>query len=100
MSLVRVNRYCPRGGGKKALKVKKKKPAVKQEWDVSSCGGLANSSFTLEDRHDGTALVTQGVVLNRAQSAINKVDWISGRVISLVLGKRADFFGELLRISA
>ncbi|XP_063081053.1 spindle and centriole-associated protein 1 isoform X2 [Cavia porcellus] len=33
MSLVRVNRYCPRGGGKKALKVKKKKPAVKQEWD-------------------------------------------------------------------
>ncbi|XP_023573429.1 spindle and centriole-associated protein 1 isoform X2 [Octodon degus] len=33
MSLVRVNRYCPRGGGKKALKVKKKKAVVKQDWD-------------------------------------------------------------------
>ncbi|XP_039698957.1 spindle and centriole-associated protein 1 isoform X9 [Pteropus medius] len=36
MSFVRVNRYCPRGGGRKALKVKKKKSPVKQEWDESS----------------------------------------------------------------
>ncbi|XP_026960699.1 spindle and centriole-associated protein 1 isoform X2 [Sagmatias obliquidens] len=33
MSFVRVNRYGPRGGGRKALKVKKKKMSVKQEWD-------------------------------------------------------------------
>ncbi|XP_067594980.1 spindle and centriole-associated protein 1 isoform X2 [Pseudorca crassidens] len=32
MSFVRVNRYGPRGGGRKALKVKKK-TSVKQEWD-------------------------------------------------------------------
>ncbi|KAL2805095.1 spindle and centriole-associated protein 1 [Daubentonia madagascariensis] len=33
MSFVRVHRYGPRGGGRKALKVKKKKTSVKQEWD-------------------------------------------------------------------
>ncbi|XP_055965251.1 spindle and centriole-associated protein 1 isoform X2 [Sorex fumeus] len=33
MSLVRVNRYSARGGGRKTLKVKKKKTPVKQEWD-------------------------------------------------------------------
>ncbi|XP_036707504.1 spindle and centriole-associated protein 1 isoform X4 [Balaenoptera musculus] len=33
MSFVRVNRYGPHGGGRKALKVKKKKTSVKQEWD-------------------------------------------------------------------
>ncbi|XP_059777107.1 spindle and centriole-associated protein 1 isoform X2 [Balaenoptera ricei] len=33
MSFVRVNRYGPHGGGRKALKVKKKKMSVKQEWD-------------------------------------------------------------------
>ncbi|XP_072821157.1 spindle and centriole-associated protein 1 isoform X1 [Vicugna pacos] len=33
MSFVRVNRYGPRGGGRKTLKVKKKKMSVKQEWD-------------------------------------------------------------------
>lgn len=33
MSFVRVNRYSPRGGGRKALKGKKKKTSVKQEWD-------------------------------------------------------------------
>lgn len=41
MSLVRVNRYGTRGGGRKALKVKKKKTSVKQEWDVS-LGGIIN----------------------------------------------------------
>jgi hypothetical protein len=34
MSLIRVNRFGPRGGGRKTLKVKKK-AAVRQEWDVS-----------------------------------------------------------------
>ncbi|XP_012507672.1 PREDICTED: spindle and centriole-associated protein 1 [Propithecus coquereli] len=34
MSFVRVHRYGPRGGGRKALKVKKKKTSVKQEWDI------------------------------------------------------------------
>uniref|UniRef100_A0A8D1WDM7 Spindle and centriole-associated protein 1 n=1 Tax=Sus scrofa TaxID=9823 RepID=A0A8D1WDM7_PIG len=34
MSFVRVNRYSPRGGGRKALKGKKKKTSVKQEWDI------------------------------------------------------------------
>uniref|UniRef100_A0A8C3YLN2 Spindle and centriole-associated protein 1 n=1 Tax=Catagonus wagneri TaxID=51154 RepID=A0A8C3YLN2_9CETA len=33
MSFVRVNRYSPRGGGRKTLKGKKKKTSVKQEWD-------------------------------------------------------------------
>ncbi|XP_004675271.1 PREDICTED: spindle and centriole-associated protein 1 isoform X2 [Condylura cristata] len=33
MSFVRVNRYGPRAGGRKTLKVKKKKTSVKQEWD-------------------------------------------------------------------
>lgn len=42
MSFVRVNRYCPRGGGRKALKVKKKKSPVKQEWDVSLGGMISN----------------------------------------------------------
>lgn len=43
MSLVRVNRYGPRGGGRKVLKVKKKKTSVKQEWDVS-LDGIINLS--------------------------------------------------------
>lgn len=34
MSLIRVNRFGPRGGGRKTLKVKKK-AVVRQEWDVS-----------------------------------------------------------------
>ncbi|EHA97736.1 Coiled-coil domain-containing protein 52 [Heterocephalus glaber] len=54
MSLVRVNRYCPRGGGKKALKVKKKKTAVKQEWD-STVNDLTVHRATPEDlvrRHE------------------------------------------------
>ncbi|XP_013370568.1 PREDICTED: spindle and centriole-associated protein 1 isoform X2 [Chinchilla lanigera] len=54
MSLVRVNRYSPRGGGKKALKVKKKKTAVKQEWD-STVNDLTIHRATPEDlvrRHE------------------------------------------------
>ncbi|XP_029426215.1 spindle and centriole-associated protein 1 isoform X8 [Nannospalax galili] len=38
MSLIRVSRFSPRGGGRKTLKVKKKKASVKQEWDVSPGG--------------------------------------------------------------
>ena len=44
MSFIRVNRYGPRGGGRKTLKVKKK-ASVKQEWDVSL--GRIICSFSL-----------------------------------------------------
>ncbi|XP_007945627.1 spindle and centriole-associated protein 1 [Orycteropus afer afer] len=54
MSFVRVNRYCPRGGGRKALKVKKKKSSVKQEWD-NTVNDLTVHRATPEDllrRHE------------------------------------------------
>ncbi|XP_054569940.1 spindle and centriole-associated protein 1 isoform X2 [Eptesicus fuscus] len=54
MSFVRVNRYSPRGGGRKALKVKKKKTAVKQEWD-NTVNDLTVHRATPEDlirRHE------------------------------------------------
>ncbi|XP_073087775.1 spindle and centriole-associated protein 1 isoform X2 [Manis javanica] len=54
MSFVRVNRYVPRGGGRKALKVKKKKTSVKQEWD-STVSDLTVHRATPEDlvrRHE------------------------------------------------
>ncbi|XP_010628398.1 spindle and centriole-associated protein 1 isoform X2 [Fukomys damarensis] len=54
MSLVRVNRYSPRGGAKKALKVKKKKTTVKQEWD-NTVNDLTVHRATPEDlihRHE------------------------------------------------
>ncbi|XP_039112585.1 spindle and centriole-associated protein 1 isoform X3 [Hyaena hyaena] len=54
MSLVRVNRYGPRGGGRKALKVKKKKTPVKQEWD-NTVNDLTVHRATPEDlirRHE------------------------------------------------
>ena len=66
MSFVRVNRYGPHGGGRKALKVKKKKMSVKQEWDVS-LGGIIHS-ITLHGRNkcDDMTLVTQDGALNGA----------------------------------
>ncbi|XP_037691502.1 spindle and centriole-associated protein 1 isoform X2 [Choloepus didactylus] len=54
MSFVRVNRYSPRGGGRKALKVKKKKSSVKQEWD-NTVNDLTVHRATPEDlvrRHE------------------------------------------------
>lgn len=42
MSLIRVNRFGPRGGGRKTLKVKKK-ATVRQEWDVSL--GIVSNGF-------------------------------------------------------
>lgn len=54
MSFVRVNRYSPRGGGRKTLKVKKKKTAVKQEWD-NTVNDLTVHRATPEDlirRHE------------------------------------------------
>ncbi|XP_004761489.1 spindle and centriole-associated protein 1 isoform X3 [Mustela putorius furo] len=54
MSLVRVNRYGPRGGGRKVLKVKKKKASVKQEWD-NTVNDLTVHRATPEDlirRHE------------------------------------------------
>ncbi|XP_070262308.1 spindle and centriole-associated protein 1 isoform X2 [Myotis yumanensis] len=53
MSFVRVNRYSSRGGGRKALKIKKK-PAVKQEWD-NTVNDLTVHRATPEDlirRHE------------------------------------------------
>lgn len=70
MSFVRVNRYSPRGGGRKALKVKKKKTAVKQEWDVSLGGGRSNGILLWRNRCADMALVTQNGTLNRVQHAI------------------------------
>ncbi|XP_045142119.1 spindle and centriole-associated protein 1 isoform X3 [Echinops telfairi] len=54
MSFIRVNRYCPRGGGRKVLKVKKKNPSVKQEWD-NTVNDLTVHRATAEDllrRHE------------------------------------------------
>ncbi|XP_040836407.1 spindle and centriole-associated protein 1 isoform X1 [Ochotona curzoniae] len=54
MSFVRVNRYSPRGGGRKVLKLKKKKPSVKQEWD-NTVNDLTVHRATPEDlerRHE------------------------------------------------
>ncbi|XP_045707949.1 spindle and centriole-associated protein 1 [Phyllostomus hastatus] len=54
MSFVRVNRYSPRGGGRKALKAKKKKTPVKQEWD-NTVNDLTVHRATPEDlirRHE------------------------------------------------
>nr|XP_008521280.1 PREDICTED: spindle and centriole-associated protein 1 isoform X2 [Equus przewalskii] len=54
MSFVRVNRYGPRGGGRKTLKVKKKKTPVKQEWD-NTVNDLTAHRATPEDlirRHE------------------------------------------------
>uniref|UniRef100_A0A2K6ER20 Spindle and centriole-associated protein 1 n=1 Tax=Propithecus coquereli TaxID=379532 RepID=A0A2K6ER20_PROCO len=50
MSFVRVHRYGPRGGGRKALKVKKKKTSVKQEWDVS-LGGIVSNTIRRHEIH-------------------------------------------------
>ncbi|XP_016055711.1 PREDICTED: spindle and centriole-associated protein 1 isoform X2 [Miniopterus natalensis] len=53
MSFVRVNRYSPRGGGRKALKVKKK-AAVRQDWD-NTVNDLTVHRATPEDlirRHE------------------------------------------------
>ncbi|XP_029795154.1 spindle and centriole-associated protein 1 [Suricata suricatta] len=54
MSLVRVNRYVPRGGGRRVLKVKKTKTPVKQEWD-NTVNDLTVHRATPEDlirRHE------------------------------------------------
>ncbi|XP_076974474.1 spindle and centriole-associated protein 1 isoform X3 [Tamandua tetradactyla] len=54
MSLIRVNRYVARGGGRKPLKVKKKKSSVKQEWD-NTVNDLTVHRATPEDlvrRHE------------------------------------------------
>ncbi|XP_038438767.1 spindle and centriole-associated protein 1 isoform X3 [Canis lupus baileyi] len=54
MSLVRVNRYGPRGGGRKVLKVRKKKTSLKQEWD-NTVNDLTVHRATPEDlirRHE------------------------------------------------
>ncbi|XP_006864240.1 PREDICTED: spindle and centriole-associated protein 1 [Chrysochloris asiatica] len=54
MSFVRVNRYYPRGGGRKTLKVKKKQSSVKQEWD-NTVNDLTVHRATPEDllrRHE------------------------------------------------
>ncbi|XP_055481116.1 spindle and centriole-associated protein 1 isoform X1 [Psammomys obesus] len=53
MSLIRVNRFGPRGGGRKTLKVKKK-AAVRQEWD-NTVNDLTVHRATPEDlarRHE------------------------------------------------
>lgn len=54
MSFVRVNRCSPWGGGRKALKGKKKKSSVKQEWD-NTVNDLTVHRATPEDlirRHE------------------------------------------------
>ncbi|XP_074070629.1 spindle and centriole-associated protein 1 isoform X2 [Macrotis lagotis] len=54
MSFVRLNRFGPRGNGRKVLKAKKKKTPVKQEWD-STLSDLTVHRATPEDlvrRHE------------------------------------------------
>lgn len=73
MSFVRVNRYSPRGGGRKVLKLKKKKPSVKQEWDVSYLG-----QKRMQHHSRGIDRVTRPLSLRtlfRMGSASDRLKW-------------------------
>lgn len=83
MSLIRVNRFGPRGGARKTLKVKKK-AAVRQEWDVS----LGTISSVL-----GTGLSTP-VKCCWDGSGCSGVGWVSGRVFGL--GGKSRIFASFL----
>lgn len=80
MSFVRVNRYSPRGGGRKALKVKKKKTPVKQEWDVSLWGKKQCDS-TWEEQVCAIGPRESGRCSGWG-SACNRVAWVYGHVTS------------------
>ncbi|XP_019507771.1 PREDICTED: spindle and centriole-associated protein 1 [Hipposideros armiger] len=71
MSFVRVNRYSPRGGGRKALKIKKKKSSVKQEWD-NTVNDLTVHRATPEDLVyiEPTCVVTLIFVLRKALNEV------------------------------
>lgn len=90
MSFVRVNRYSPRGGGRKVLKVKKKKPSVKQEWD-NTVNDLTVHRATPEDlerRHEIHKSKNRALVHWELQEKALKRKWRKQKTESANLEKR------------
>ncbi|XP_023373622.1 spindle and centriole-associated protein 1 isoform X2 [Otolemur garnettii] len=90
MSFVRVNRYSPRGGGRKTLKVKKKKTAVKQEWD-NTVNDLTVHRATPEDlvrRHEIHKSKNRALVHWELQEKALKRKWRKQKPEALNLEKR------------
>lgn len=90
MSLVRVNRYCPRGSGRKTLKVKKKKTSVKQEWD-NTVNDLTVHRATPEDlvhRHEIHKSKNRALVHWELQENALKRKWRKQKLESSSLEKR------------
>ncbi|XP_040126298.2 spindle and centriole-associated protein 1 isoform X8 [Ictidomys tridecemlineatus] len=90
MSLVRVNRYCPRGSGRKTLKVKKKKTSVKQEWD-NTVNDLTVHRATPEDlvrRHEIHKSKNRALVHWELQEKALKRKWRKQKLESSSLEKR------------
>ncbi|XP_047420736.1 spindle and centriole-associated protein 1 isoform X4 [Sciurus carolinensis] len=90
MSLVRVNRYCPRGSGRKTLKVKKKKTSVKQEWD-NTVNDLTVHRATPEDlvrRHEIHKSKNRALVHWELQEKALKRKWRKQKLETSNLEKR------------
>ncbi|XP_008582319.1 PREDICTED: spindle and centriole-associated protein 1, partial [Galeopterus variegatus] len=90
MSFVRVNRCGPWGGGRKALKVKKKKTSVKQEWD-STVNDLTVHRATPEDlvrRHEIHKSKNRALVHWELQEKALKRKWRKQKSEALNLEKR------------
>ncbi|XP_045396221.1 spindle and centriole-associated protein 1 isoform X2 [Lemur catta] len=90
MSFVRVHRYGPRGGGRKTLKVKKKKTAVKQEWD-STVNDLTVHRATPEDlirRHEIHKSKNRALAHWELQEKALKRKWRKQKPETLNLEKR------------
>ncbi|XP_006161878.1 spindle and centriole-associated protein 1 isoform X2 [Tupaia chinensis] len=90
MSFVRVNRYGPRGGGRKTLKVKKKKTPVKQEWD-NTVNDLTVHRATPEDlirRHEIHKSKNRALVHWELQEKALKRKWRKQKPETVNLEKR------------
>ncbi|KAK2509623.1 hypothetical protein MC885_015703 [Smutsia gigantea] len=98
MSFVRVNRYGPRGGGRKALKVKKKKTSVKQEWD-STVSDLTVHRATPEDlihRHEIHKSKNRALVHWELQEKALKRKWKQKPEIANLEKRRLSIIKEIL----
>ncbi|XP_004606846.2 spindle and centriole-associated protein 1 isoform X2 [Sorex araneus] len=99
MSLVRVNRYGTRGGGRKTLKVKKKKTPVKQEWD-NTVHDLTVHRATPEDlirRHEIHKSKNRALVHWELQEKALKKKWKKQKPdISYLEKRRLSIMKEIL----
>nr|BAC33458.1 unnamed protein product [Mus musculus] len=89
MSLIRVNRFGPRGGGRKTLKVKKK-AAVRQEWD-NTVNDLTVHRATPEDlvrRHEMHKSKNRALVHWELQEKALKRKWKKQKPETSSLEKR------------